>query len=250
MSRALLLLPFLFASCYSTPDHREPERQKHGAVVIFPGIFGDGPRYGGIVKGLMQGGIEQAVAMHRWTDPAILFSVNLRAEERNRRKAREGAARLVKFIAEHEGEPTFLVGHSGGGAFTLFVLEELPEDSKVTGAILLAPAISQTYDLTKALSRTERGIWHFHSEHDTSYLGAGTAIFGTADGEYGAAAGLKGFKPPEELSAEGRELYRTKLHQRGYDDEIKATGVRGSHWDWLKEEFVLRILVPIIQGGD
>jgi pimeloyl-ACP methyl ester carboxylesterase len=155
----------------------------------------------------------------------------------------------VDFCALHADEPVFLIGHSGGGAFTLFVLEELPLNCRVTGAILLAPAISRTYDLTKALSRTERGIWNFHSEYDSGYLGVGTTVFGTADGTRDAAAGRKGFHVPEGLDEESRELYRTKLHQRPFDDAMEAAGASGGHWGWLNEEFVARFLAPIVRGA-
>ena len=48
----------------------------------------------------------------------------------------------------------------------------------------------------------------FHSPHDQIILNFGTRHFGTIDGVFGPAAGLHGFRLPNDVSEADRDLYR------------------------------------------
>ena len=75
--------------------------------------------------------------------------------------------------------------------------------------VLLAAAVSPTYDLRRALQATRGEIVCFYSSHDQIVLNFGTRHFGTIDRVYGPAAGLHGFRVPSmDFSEADLELYR------------------------------------------
>ena len=90
------------------------------------------------------------------------------------------AAEVAEFQARRPGAPVFLVGKSGGTGMVVRALERLPEDT-VEAAVLLAPALSPGYDLTRALRAVRREMVVFWSPMDVFVLGLGTRIFGTID---------------------------------------------------------------------
>ena len=154
-----------------------PERLDQGFTVVLPGIEGKSVFNSNIAQGLIHGGVKSAVEVHDWTTGHLpLFLVHLRHIERNRDEARKLAQIIVEYQDRYPDRPVYLVGHSGGGGMALLTLEALPPDRKVTGVILLAVAVSRTFDLREALSKTERGIWNFYSPGDLVFLVAGTTL--------------------------------------------------------------------------
>ena len=87
------------------------------------------------------------------------------------------------------------MGKSGGTGLVVRALEGLPEDS-VEAAVLLSPALSPGYDLSRALRAVRREMVVFWSPLDLFVLGLGTRIFGTVDRVNSVSAGLVGFRPP------------------------------------------------------
>jgi pimeloyl-ACP methyl ester carboxylesterase len=100
--------------------------------------------------------------------------------------------------------PVYLIAHSAGCAVAVHTAELLPARS-VERIILLEPALSPTYDLTRALRATRREMVVF-----TSWLDATlrfTKLFGTADRVYCVSAGVHGFTRPPCLDDEGQRRY-------------------------------------------
>jgi hypothetical protein len=91
------------------------------------------------------------------------------------------------------GAPVYLVGKSGGTGVVVRALEELEADA-VEAAVLLAPALSPGYDLTRALAAVRREMVVFWSPLDVVILGLGTRVFGTIDRVRTVSAGLVGFR--------------------------------------------------------
>ena len=135
--------------------------------------------------------------------------------------------------------------HSGGGAEAVLVLESLPHNRKITGAILLAPALAPDYNLSRALGRTEEGIWNFYSVYDVGWLGAGTVMMGTMDGEHTSAAGAVGFTQPWGLTEAQSQLYGRLLHQQSYSPKMAECGHDGGHAGWAKSAFVANWLSSV-----
>jgi pimeloyl-ACP methyl ester carboxylesterase len=109
--------------------------------------------------------------------------------------------------ALREGESNrrvYLIGHSAGCAVVVHAAERLPPES-IERIILLSPALSPTYDLTKALRATKREVVAFNSRLDPALHC--TKLFGTADRVYCISAGVHGFTPPADLDDAGRRSY-------------------------------------------
>lgn len=244
---SLVLMVSLFAAGCRSGEVRRSGRYDEGLVIILPGIEGESRLNRNIAAGLADGGILSAIEIHDWSAGRFLtWFVNLAYEPRNRRIAEELASRIVAYQRQHPGKPVYLIGHSGGGGIAVFVLEALPPGRQVTSAMLLAPALSPTYDLRRALRRTRHGIWNFYSEHDVGFLKVGTTIFGTVDREHASAAGATGFREPPGMGPEGRELYRTRLHQVKYTPRMAKAGHGGGHTGWASRDFAAQWLAPLL----
>ena len=103
------------------------------------------------------------------------------------------------------------MGKSGGSGIVVRALEELPEGS-VEAAVLLAPALSPGYDLSRALGAVRREMVVFWSPLDVVILGAGTWLFKTVNRVRSVGAGMVGFRRPAGLDEAGRAQY-AKLRQ-------------------------------------
>src|SRR5439155_5076711 len=113
----------------------------------------------------------------------------------------------VAFRGEHPTAAVFLVGKSGGTGLVVKALEHLPDDA-VEAAVLISPALSPTYDLTRALRAVRREMVVFWSPLDVIVLGVGTRIFGTIDRIKTVSAGMVGFRPPAAGEEDRRAQYR------------------------------------------
>jgi pimeloyl-ACP methyl ester carboxylesterase len=245
---ALLILP-LAAGCYHNKyDLVTADELKNGLVLILPGVEGPSRFNANIARGLREGGVKSAIQVYDWgTGSALGWMVHLTALERNRHQARRIARRILAYQSAFPNRPVHLIGHSGGGGIAVLALEYLPPESKVTGALLLAGAVSPDHDLRRALSRTELGIWNYYSKKDIGFLTLGTSIFGSIDRRHGRAAGAVGFKQPPYLSKNDRALYQTKLHQVAYSKRMRKSGHIGSHTGWTSRGFVRSWLAPMLQ---
>ena len=249
MRRLLGALAFSVIACSgcSIRDLQTTQRYAQGLVIVLPGIEGKSVWNFNIARGLADGGVSSAVEIYDWTLAlSASWLVNLTAESRNREHAVEVARRIQSYQKRYPGRPVHLIGHSGGGGVAVFALEALPQTSPITGALLLAPALSPEYDLRRALRRARYGIWNFYSAGDVGFLQLGTTVFGTIDREHGSAAGAVGFREPFGLSGEGKQLYRTRLHQVSYTERMARSGHGGGHTGWASRRFVREWLAPLI----
>ncbi|MBN2560058.1 MAG: hypothetical protein JXQ75_03915 [Phycisphaerae bacterium] len=247
-----LLRVFLFvclllvsAGC-SIRDLQTRERMERGLVVILPGIEGRSQLNVNLARGLDEGGVGMCIEIFDWgtTMPGGML-VNLADYDRNLRLAERLKWRLLRYRRLCPGRPILLIGHSAGGGMALMATEALPRDVELTSVILLAPAVSPTYDLRRALRRTQYGIFNFYSEHDRGYLVLGTSLFGTVDRRYGPSAGAVGFERPKLDDPEVDALY-AKLHQVRWRPEMRADGHGGGHTGWTDRRFVRRHLAPLV----
>jgi pimeloyl-ACP methyl ester carboxylesterase len=189
----------------------EPERLDRGLVLILPGIEGRSFLNISLMQGLVDGGVPYGMEIVDWTTGnKFLALYHLRAWRRNRKIAAQLAERITRYQQNYPGRPVWLIGYSGGAAMSMLTLAALPEESKITGIVLLAAALSPGFDLSPAFAKLERGIWSFHSWNDWLFVGLGTTLFGTMDGWHMPGAGLLGFRMPREP----RPLTQTAYHPR------------------------------------
>lgn len=172
---------------------------------------------------------------------------------------RDHAARVAGRIrafraASPVNRPVFLVGKSGGCGVMLAALAQLPEDS-VEAAVLIAPAVSRRYDLTRPLRAVHREMVVYWSPFDFVLLGAGTALLGTVDRVRTLGAGMTGFRTPRTFGDDGRALYETRLRQVRWGWRMARTGYLGGHVGPDSPWFLRRFVVPLFrvdasQAGD
>ncbi len=239
---AMGALPGCSVSRLATAD-----RYSRGLIMILPGIEGRSWFNSRLANGLESGGIPAAIEIYEWGigNPAGLL-IHLTAIERNRRQAERIADRIISYQQDFPGRPVHLIGHSAGAGIAILTLEQLPPDHPVTSVYLLAAAISPKYNLSKALERTELGIWNFYSNQDVGFLAVGTSVFGTVDRSHTAAAGAVGFSRPERLSDRGKHLYETRLHDAQFNRRMKDAGATGGHLGWTEPEFARKWLAPML----
>lgn len=157
-----------------------------------------------------------------------------------RRKNEVAACRLARNIRalQHRtpDRPIHLAAYSGGCGVAVFAAERLREDRPIASMLLLAPAISPTYDLTAALKRTQRCVVGV-SRRDRFLLGVGTRLFGTIDRVRTASAGQTGFIIPRSTDPECAGAYR-RLQQVYWEPGWSARHHHGGHTGWINPRFL------------
>lgn len=234
--------------CGEFSDWLTPDRADRGYTIILPGIEGTSWFNISVARGLVDAGHDRAIEINDWTTGYWpMFVYHLMALERNREQAREIAERIIAYQDRYPGRPVTLVGHSGGAAMAILVLESLPVDRQITQAVLLAGALSPDYDLSMALARTENGITNYYSGGDALYLIAGTLALGTIDRQHAVSAGAIGFRTPDTLTAEQRALYDSKLRQEPYRFEMFSSWNFGGHFGPVNRRFVSKWVAPALK---
>ena len=221
-----------------------PSIQRPPLLLHLPGIGGERTIDQSMVRGLVEGGFTGNVQIYDWTEGDSGIPA-LRATARNRRQAGVIAAALV---ARHAADPTariYLTSHSGGAGLAVWALEDLPPDVRIQDLLLMSPALSPSYDLSRALSHVNGKAYVFFSTGDELILGYGTRMFGTIDGVQCDAAGRVGFVRPE--SADAAE-YR-KLVQVPYEPAWVRYHDYGDHIGGMNRSFARQVLAPLLLAG-
>jgi pimeloyl-ACP methyl ester carboxylesterase len=132
----------------------------------------------------------------------------------------------------------FFVGHSAGARVVLAAAEMLPPQS-VDRIIVLAPAVSYTYDLTTALKTSRYGIDNFFSSED-SVLDSENRNYRNADGPKTHAAGRAGFHLVS-YEKQDIDLYRN-LRQYRWTAEFNGNG---GHYAWALLLNMRKVMPPL-----
>ncbi len=248
LRRIELLLPVLVilllvdTGCNTRP-YVTQERWNRGLVVILPGIEGPSVHNANIRRGLYDGGLPYALEIYNWHGgkfgPYYAFD-----EPEARIRAGELAAHIRRYRREYPQRPVFVVGHSGGGAITVFTAEEFAADVPLDGVMMLAPALSPYYDLTRAVAGAGGHIVNCCAPNDY-FLKSLTSAGRNFDGEKGDTAGQEGFKLPEDASVETREAF-TRLVQIHWSRDMRQESNRGGHNGWTNPSWIAATIVPII----
>ncbi len=243
----VVLLCVAWAPARARTAEREaaPRRDDHEHLIHLPGIAGARSLDRQFVAGLHDGGYVGTSEIYDWTvgDPGIGA---LLARRRNERQAGRIAARIEKLLADDPGRKIRLVGHSGGAGLAAWALERLPEGVQVETLVFVAPALSQRYDLSKALARVRGKAYAFTSPNDAIVLGAGTRLLGTIDGVKEEASGLRGFTKPDGAD----DAQYAKLVPMPYTAEWMDLGNTGDHIGPMGRAFAREVISPIVQGHE
>ncbi len=236
---ALVLVVSVLTGCSETnKEYVTDARLEQGLVIILPGIEGEGANSYNIRRGILSAGVRSAIPIYRWGRPIPLAGVLLNQTDILGNRLAGG--RIARFIENyqdaHPGKPVWIIGHSGGGGIAVFAAEELEENRKIDGLVLLSASISGNYDLTKALRHCRSGIVNYYSGRD-KILG-GTLFVGNVDGGRARSAGLGGFdKNPSGL----REV--------PWHSGMSSSGNYGGHMDSTSPRFIARYVAPRMMGS-
>jgi pimeloyl-ACP methyl ester carboxylesterase len=225
------------------------------AVVVAPAAASGGPVYlmhlpgiGGtrvidqdMLGGLRAGGFKGKLEICDWSGDHPGIDA-LESEAQNKATAAEYAKKITaKFDADPSGQ-IFVTSHSGGGGVTVWMLEALPPRVRVQTVILMSPALSPTYDLTKALRHVNGKMYVFSSLGDVAVLGYGCRMFGTMDGVKCDAAGRVGFVRP----ATADPVEYQKLVAMPYRDDWRKFYDYGDHIGGMTLDFGRSVLAPLL----
>ncbi len=222
----------------------DPVATSDDYLLHLPGIAGTKQIDRAVNKGIKEGGFDGTEENYDWTenDPGMAA---LLAWERNQREAKLISEKIVK---QRTAVPTgkfYLLGHSGGAGLAIWALEDLPDNITVDSVVLMSPALSPDYDLTRALKHVTGHMYVFSSLADVFVLGAGTKLFGTIDGVKTDAAGRVGFHQPPTADP---QQYK-KLVALPYDTSWFQYGDAGDHIGGMRESFGKNILAPLLLQG-
>jgi hypothetical protein len=214
-------------------------------VLHLPGIGGERSIDHTLVSALREGGVDADFEIFDWTGNDF----GIPALQNHLRHVSEARRIADRITAQYRADPLrtiHLTSHSGGAGMAVWALELLPRDVQVESAWMFAPALSPTYDLSKALGHVRGRLYVFSSPYDLAILSGGTRIFGTIDGIKCDAAGLNGFVMPPGADA---GQYR-KIAPCPYQLEwAREYGNVGSHICPLRRKFAREYIAVLFRTG-
>lgn len=233
------LLSALFRLRYGEPAEVEPGPDS-GLVLVADGVGGLHLCGVGLKYVMGSRGGPHRVKLHNWGHGFGRWHADLTNVANHAKQAEALAAEVMKWKAERPGSPVYLVGKSGGTGVVVRTLERLAPDT-IEATVLLAPALSPGYDLSKALEAVRREMIVFWSPYDVIVLGVGTRIFGTFDRVRSVSAGLVGFRAGPGQAG--------KLRQIRWRPKMIRTGYFGGHVGPDSPAFLRKYVLPLLTGA-
>lgn len=178
----------------------------------------------------------------RWGHGYMRIIKDLTNRDNTKLRSEELAALIRDYRTKHPQRKVYVIAKSAGTAPAVMALSQLEPDT-VDRAFLLSPAISPAFDLTLALGATKQELYSYWSPHDHFWLGLGTSLFGTADGVPCRAAGLTGFKRPEDPQ---KNLHYAKLREIEWTPSMLLQGHLGGHPGNSMPPFIRKYVLPLL----
>ncbi len=224
----------------------DPAVPCEGLVLVADGIGGFDLCGRALAGGVRRAGLDYTTWVVRWGHGVGRWYADLTNAADCAARAGDVAETVCVFRARRPDVPIFLVGKSGGCAVMVQALERL-DSAEVERAVLLAPALSPGYDLTRALERVRRDLVVFWSPLDLFFLGVGTGVFGTSDRVRGRGAGLVGFRTPGPDDPPRRVEAYARLRQVRWTPAMSLSGYLGGHLGPDSPRFLSRYVVPLLR---
>lgn len=229
------------ATPVSLPVTRAVEVQPPEPFLLhLPGIGGRRAIDLNMTRGLVLGGYSGSLRIYDWTENDEGLT-SLWGVDRHRRQAKLIADQLTEAYDLNTRRPLYLTAHSGGTGLAVWALEGSPERVKVKNLLLLEPALSPTYDLTKALRHVSGKAYVFSSTSDP-VVGLGCRMMGTIDGPKVNAAGNIGFERPAAADARQYEKVVSLLYNPAW---VKWHDY-GDHVGPMSRSFATNVLAPLM----
>lgn len=236
---AAVVVLLLSAICGCQLGGKANPQLSRNVTFVLHGLDGAGPWYSGLIGGLRHGQEGEQVELVAWGAPLsvlpnLLFTPFHKAAESHL------AQRITQWREVNPGGRITLVGHSAGCGVVLGSLGRLPTSVQVDNVVLLAPAVSENYDLAPALAHTAGTMHVFYSGSDQVL--PSTFLTGTYEGAPGNSAGRGGFDSARALEPELQAHLQQHPHQR----EWNKLGCGGGHFGWRARPFVEQVLAPLV----
>jgi pimeloyl-ACP methyl ester carboxylesterase len=238
------LLDRVVRKIFGEPAKPPDNQSEAGLVVLADGVGGLNLVGTSLRYVLPEAGLAHTLRVVPWGHGFGRWHLDLTNVGNQDAHAQAIAAEVESFRASKPGAPVFLIGKSGGSGVIVRALEALPDES-IERAILLAPALSPSYDLSFALRALRTEMVVFWSPLDVFVLGVGTRIFGTIDRRRMVSAGLVGFQRPDSLDDAGKAQY-AKLRQVRWHPRMSRTGYMGGHVGLDLPAFLKAYVAPLL----
>ena len=230
-----------------TPTSPEtPPNTGEGLVIVADGVGGFNVCGLALARVVKETGLPLTVRVARWGHGLGRWYADLSKTANQELQAEQVAESVRRHRDRHPRAPIFLVGKSGGCVVQVKALERL-SGVGVERLILLAPALSPKYDLTRALNNVNAEVVVFWSPLDVLILGVGTGIFGTSDRSRSWGAGMVGFRRPSAADPPERLGAYQKLRQVRWSPRMSATGHLGGHLGTDSPFFLKKYVLPLLR---
>ena len=213
--------------------------------IHLPGIGGFRGVDRGLLRGLHDGGFDASLKPYDWPGQDAGLAA-LVATQRHRAEATRIARLIADRAARRPDGRITVTAHSGGAGIITWALEQLPSDVQVDTVVLIAPALSPQYDLSRALAHVRDKVYVLYSPYDAAVLGMGTKMLGTVDGVKAEASGKVGFTMPPTAD---RAQY-DKLVQIPYQSAWIRLGNIGDHIGGMARPFARSVIAPLLSRGE
>jgi hypothetical protein len=223
----------------------QPAAEPSALHIHLPGIGGYRNVDRGMLRGLREGGYTERIRVHDWTGSDAGLAALL-ATKRHKDESENVAQMIQGELSVNPHTRITVSAHSAGAGIIAWALEQLPADEQIETLLLIAPALSPQYDLSRALKHVRGKVYVIYSPYDSAVLGMGTKMFGTVDGVKVEAAGKVGFKQPAKADAQQYE----KLVQIPYHSQWVKLGNIGDHIGGLSRPFAKEVLAPLLARGE
>lgn len=238
----------LLSGCVSVPT--SPPTVTSAKPVPVKGIAfcADGAGgFGWTTEALRSAAADERVPIHvelvDWSHGTSLMVPDNCHWSHTRRQAQRLADMVTIAHERYPALPVYLIGHSAGCAVCLEATRHLRPNS-VERIVLLAAAVSPTYDLGPALTCSRKGIDSFTSRQDWVTLGIAMRVFGTTDRKWTGGAGRVGFRRPHDTSPEAA-LYK-KLREHAWQPTDVVTGNAGGHYGSHMPGYLKANVLPLL----
>jgi pimeloyl-ACP methyl ester carboxylesterase len=239
------LLLVLLAGCASVPlqtESRVPTGVCRGIVLVLPGAGGNDRAATLIADAVAERGLSLYVRSFDWTHGGLGLA-DVTDAPYARCQGRQLAQQILSYRQTCPNLPIYVVGYSAGTAAALAAADWLPANT-LERILLLAPAVSACYDLSKPLASARSGVDVFYSERDRFWLGLGIGLVGTTDGKQGPAAGRVGFGFAALANCD--PVLAARLRQYPWTEQVAWTRNEGEHSGSLRPIYLKTYVVPLL----
>jgi pimeloyl-ACP methyl ester carboxylesterase len=216
----------------------------HTYVLHLNGIGGKRIMDRWLMEGLAEAGLDAEYQIYDWTgdETGMLALTDVKLHKTESAKV---AAMISDYRRAHPDDRIILTSHSAGAGIAAWALAQLPADVSIDTWLMLEPALSPKFDLSKALSHVTGKAYAFSSMNDVIVLSAGTRLMGTVDRVQCDAAGFVGFRRP----ASGDPVQYKKLVSVPFDTAWMRFGNTGDHIGCMLRPFSRNVIAPILIDG-